>query len=44
VLEDFCIPKSDKERDDLYKGNDFIQCYEIEKISDYEIKVERLKF
>ena len=42
-LGGFCILKSDKERENLYKGNDFIQCYEIEKISDYEIKVERLK-
>ena len=42
-LKDFCILKSDNEREILYKGNDFIQCYEIEKISDYEIKVERLK-
>jgi hypothetical protein len=42
-LDKFCISKSDKERQELFNGNDFIQCYEIEKISDYEIKVEQLK-
>jgi hypothetical protein len=42
-LDKFCISKSDKERQELLNGNDFIQCYEIEKISDYEIKVEQLK-
>ena len=31
------------ERAALYKGDDFIQCYKITKVSDDEIKVERLK-
>ena len=34
---------SPSERAALYKGDDFIQCYKIKKISDDEIKVERLK-
>lgn len=34
---------SPSERAALYKGDDFIQCYKIKKISGDEIKVERLK-
>ena len=34
---------SPSERAALYKGDDFIQCYKIKKISDDEIKVERMK-
>ena len=34
---------SPSERAALYKGDDFIQCYKITKVSDDEIKVERLK-
>ena len=39
----FCKKISPSERAALYKGDDFIQCYKIKKISDDEIKVERLK-
>ena len=39
----FCKEISPSERAALYKGDDFIQCYKIKKISDDEIKVERLK-
>ena len=34
---------SPSERAALYKGDDFIQCYKITKVSDAEIKVEQLK-
>ena len=34
---------STSERAALYKGDDFIQCYKITKLSNDEIKVERLK-
>ena len=39
----FCKKISPSERAALYKGDDFIQCYKITKVSDDEIKVEQLK-
>lgn len=39
----FCQKISPSERAALYKGDDYIQCYKITKVSDDEIKVERLK-
>jgi hypothetical protein len=42
-IKDFFNPKSDEEREEFYNGDDFIQCYEIEKVSDHEIKVKQLK-
>ena len=39
----FCKEISPSERAALYKGDDFIQCYKITKVSDDEIKVEQLK-